>query len=297
MKEKALKYIERKQQLPALHTLTPQQARQMRIVPKIAQPVAPLASIQDVRIAVIGGHIILRIYTPQVIGKVGAIVYIHGGGWVINSIDTSDASCRLLSEKMKRVIISVDYRLAPEYAFPTPLEDCEAALKWVVTHAEELHIDCQKIAIAGDSAGANLATVLANQYATQLEAQLLLYPVTDATMQTTSYIEHAKGHGLDALDMQWFIEHYIEETLRKDPRVSPLYATILQAPRAIIIVAENDVLKDEGILYAQKLQRANIDVELVEMAGLIHSYFTNNAVFAEEIEWTIEKMAQFLAQR
>lgn len=295
MNNKAKKYIARQQKLPSLHTLSPQEARKLRAVPRIAKPVSPLASIRDVRIDVKDGQIVLRIYTPQVIGKLKAILYIHGGGWVINSIDTSDESCRHLAEKTGRVVISVDYRLAPEYAFPVPLEDCEAAFRWVVAHAQQLHITPTHIAVAGDSAGANLATVLANRFSDDIEAQILLYPVTDATMSTKSYEIYAEQHGLDAVVMKWFIEQYVEEAERKNPLVSPLYAEVVHAPKAFIIVAENDVLKDEGILYAKKLAHVGTPVKLVEMEGLIHSYFTNNAIFAEEIDSTIAEITAFLA--
>ncbi|MEE1130375.1 MAG: alpha/beta hydrolase [Caryophanon sp.] len=294
--EKAKKHIKRQQQLPALYTLSPQHARKLRAVPRIAQPVSPLASIQDVRIAVKDGDIVLRIYTPKNVGKLGAIVYIHGGGWVINSIDTSDASCRLLAEKTGRIVISVDYRLAPEHAFPVPVEDCEAAFQWVVQHAAQYNIDLSRIAIAGDSAGGNLATVVANTFKEQIEAQILLYPVTNACMNTASYHTYAQGCGLDANVMAWFIEQYVEVTERTNPRVSPYFADVTKAPKAFIVVAENDVLKDEGLLYAQKLQQAGVDVEAVEMDGLIHSYFTTNAVFAEEIEQTIARIVSFLGK-
>lgn len=294
--EKAKQHIQRQQQLPALYTLTPSRARALRAVPRIAQPVAPLAIIEDVRIAVEGGSIVLRIYTPKQVGKLGAIMYIHGGGWVINSIDTSDASCRLLAEKTKRIVISVDYRLAPEYAFPVPLHDCIAAFEWVQQHAKRYNIDTARIAVAGDSAGANLATVLANHKRVHIEAQILLYPVTNATMTTTSYKTYAQGYGLDAAVMEWFIEHYVEESLRTHPDVSPYYADITDAPRALIIVAENDVLHDEGVHYSEKLQQANVETTLVEMDGLIHSYFTTNAVFGAEIDKTIRTIQSFLAQ-
>lgn len=294
--EKAKKHIERQQTLPALYTLTPEQARKMRAVPRIAQPVAPLAAIQDVRIDVDGGDIVLRIYTPKQVGKLGAIVYIHGGGWVINSIDTSDTSCRLLAEKTGRIVISVDYRLAPEYPFPVPLNDCEAAVQWVFHHAEQYNLDRERIAIAGDSAGGNLATVVAQTYAAQIEAQILLYPVTNAQMDTPSYQTFAQGYGLDAEVMKWFIEQYVDEAQRTNPRVSPYFAHVDGAPKTLVIVAENDVLKDEGLLYGQKLHEAGVETTMVEMEGLIHSYFTTNAVFAEEIEQTVARIATFLGK-
>lgn len=294
--EKAKQHIKKQQQLPALHTLSPAKARAMRAVPRIAQPVAPLAAIEDVRIDVKDGSIVLRIYKPAQVGKLGAIMYIHGGGWVINSIETSDASCRLLAEKTNRVVISVDYRLAPEYAFPVPLQDCIAAFEWVQKHAEHYHIDVTRIAVAGDSAGGNLATVLANAKKADIEAQILLYPVTNATMETPSYTKYAEGYGLDKEVMAWFIHHYVETSLRTHPDVSPYYANVANAPKALIIVAENDVLHDEAIFYSEKLKQSNVDTTCIEMKGLIHSYFTTNTVFAAEIEETIFIIQSFLGK-
>jgi acetyl esterase len=221
----------------------------------------------------------LRVYRPNDISGRGALVYFHGGGWVIGSLDTHDDVCRKLAVALDHVVISVDYRLAPEHPFPAPLDDCISAVQWIHTHAHELDIDPERLAVGGDSAGGNLAAVVANLRPVPLRFQMLIYPVTDARRGSASYRDNADGYRLTATGMKWFCDHYLSGTEgdEDDPRVSPLYAddrTLAAAPPALVITAEYDPLRDEGEDYARRLLGAGVPCTLTRYYGQIHGFFS-----------------------
>lgn len=221
----------------------------------------------------------LRIYRPNDRRDKGALVYFHGGGWVIGSIDTHDDVCRKLAMLLDHVVISVDYRLAPEHPFPAPLDDCISATRWVHAHALDIGIDSDRIAVGGDSAGGNLAAVVANLRPVPLCFQMLIYPVTDARRGSDSYRDNATGYRLTANGMKWFCDHYLSgsEGSQDDPRVSPLMAdvpTLSAAPPALVITAEYDPLRDEGEAYARRLLDAGVACTLTRYCGQIHGFFS-----------------------
>jgi len=220
-----------------------------------------------------------RLYRPNDRKDLGLLVYYHGGGWVCGSINTHDDVCRKLAQSMGHAVLSVDYRLAPEFAFPEPLNDCIVALRWAHAHPGELGIDASRIAVGGDSAGGNLAAVVANLQPVPLKFQMLIYPVTDATRRSQSYQDNATGYRLTANGMKWFCDHYLSGSIGSptDPRVSPLFAdtvTLASAPPAIVITAEYDPLRDEGEQYAHRLLEAGVPCSLTRYYGQIHGFFS-----------------------
>ena len=241
----------------------------------------PIGRIEDGEWPGPAGALPYRSYTPiEAAGDpLPALVYFHGGGFVIGDLDTHDGLCRLFANASGCRVISVEYRLAPEHKFPAAVEDAYAAACWVAEHARELGIDPDRIVIGGDSAGANLAAVvcqLARQAgAPRLALQLLLYPATDSATETASRWALAEGYLLEKKSMEWFFEQYVEPgTDPKDPRLSPLLAPDLSGlPPAHIHTAEFDPLVDEGKAYADKLARAGVKVEYTCHPGMIHHFF------------------------
>ncbi|MEV9641421.1 alpha/beta hydrolase [Mammaliicoccus sciuri] len=299
----AKQYLEAFYSGPTLHSLTAQQVRDaMGAVPAPQGiEVPPVAKVENRKIPVHDGEIGVRIYTPVGQGPFPLLMYYHGGGWVIGDLETSDAGCRLLAEQTGRVVVSVDYRLAPEYRFPVPVEDSYAALCWANDHASELNAIADDIVVSGDSAGGNLAAVMAilsqENNGPAITAQALIYPVTNLDFTTPSYEKFAEGFGLDKDLMIWFGEYYINnEEEFKHPKISPLlHENLSNLPPTIIIAAENDVLVDEGVQYRDKLQEAGVTVEYLQLDGSIHGYFSNMAVFAEETKTTVDTIAKFLS--
>ena len=294
-------YLEAFNEMPAMETMEPQAVREMfSQAPAVEVELAPVANIEDKLIPVEDGEINVRIYTPHGNGPFPLFVYYHGGGWVIGDLETVDASCRMIANMTNRVVVSVDYRLAPEYKYPIPFNDSYEALKWVEEHAETLNGIASDIVVGGDSAGGNLSAAVSlrarDENGPNISAQILIYPVTDMTYRTSSYKEFEKGYGLDKSLMVWFIDHYIRsEADKKDPYAAPLVAEDLtNLPPAFVIAAEFDVLRDEALAYAEKLKVAGVKVESTLEEGLVHGYFTNMAVFPEQIRETIAKIDQFL---
>jgi len=242
-----------------------------------ADAVEEVARVEDLEIPGPAGAIPARAYVPVADGTPPVVVYYHGGGWVLGDIDSHDGTCRALANASGAAVVSVDYRLAPEHPFPAAIEDAWAALEWVAANAAELGGDPARLAVAGDSAGGNLAAVVAiqarNTGAPALRGQLLVYPVTDATMSHPSIEENASGYFLTKADMEWFFGHYAPER-PADWRLSPLAAPDLSglAP-ALVLTAEYDPLRDEGESYARRLGDAGVPVELIRKDGLIHGFF------------------------
>jgi acetyl esterase len=295
-------YLEAFNQLPTLHEMEAQAVRDLFAqAPPVEVELAPLAKIEDRRIPVgEGEEISIRIYTPEGQGPFPLFVYYHGGGWVIGDLETSDASCRMIANRTGCVVVSVDYRLAPEYKYPVPVEDSYAALKWVKENAASINGSVSAIVVGGDSAGGNLAAVVSllsrDQNGPEIAGQVLIYPVTALGYDSPSYLEFEKGFGLDRDFMIWFGNYYIRnDEDKKDKYVAPLLADdLLNLPPTLVITAEFDVLRDEGIAYEKRLKEAGIAVQSICEEGLVHGYFTNMAVFPERIKGTISGIAQFI---
>jgi acetyl esterase len=223
-----------------------------------------------------------RIYLPP--GESAArpvVVYTHGGGWVIGEVATVDPFCRLLSAAADVIIVSVEYRLAPEHPYPAALDDTLSAFAWVAEHAQEFGGDPSRLVLGGDSAGANLAAVAANRLCSEdtaqaraLAALLLLYPVTDhPDANHPSYTENALGYGLEATTMRWFWDQYAAHVAPDDPNVAPLRLRELPAlPPTLVTTAYYDVLRDEGIAYADKLQAAGVKVTHLHAPDMGHNF-------------------------
>jgi acetyl esterase len=231
------------------------------------------------------GPIPVRVYTPaEAAAPTPAVVYFHGGGWVIGSLDTHDGLCRALANRARAVVVSVDYRLAPESPFPAAPEDCYAAVGWVAAHGHEIGVDGGRIAVAGDSAGGNLAAVVSlmarDRGGPQLRHQALIYPVTDHDFERPSYRQNADGYLLTRAGMQWFWDHYAPTSRRSDAYVSPLRAEkLVGLPPATLVTAEFDPLRDEGEAYAARLSEAGVPVESVRYDGMIHGFVQLFPVF------------------
>ena len=225
----------------------------------------------------------IRIYRPTSKSNSPAIVYFHGGGWVLNFLDIYDASLARLANQSGATIISVNYQKAPEHPFPTPFDDCYATLEWVIAHADELQIDPTRIGVAGDSAGANLASgvaLKARDNKITLAFQVLIYPCNGRDFETASYINNASGYGLSTQAMQWFWSQYLQrEADHHNPYAVPMIADTFSAlAPAIIITAQYDPLLSDGEQYAELLQRDGVSIFYKEFAGMIHGFFTNMAV-------------------
>jgi acetyl esterase len=264
---------------PQLHELPVAQARAFFDQMQLPRPEVKIASVEDRRIPGPAGEIPVRIYRPEGRAPFPALVYFHGGGWVIGSVETHDGSCRDLANRIGCVVVSVEYRLAPESRYPAAAEDCFAATKWVAEHAGELGVDAQRIGIGGDSAGGNLTAVVAqmarDRRGPALRHQLLVYPVTDADFSRPSYRENAEGYLLTTKAMEWFWGHYVPDPAqRREPYAAPLRAKDLAGlPPAFVITAEYDPLRDEGEAYAKRLQAAGVPTTLKRYDGAIHGFF------------------------
>ena len=239
-----------------------------------------LASVKDIKIPVKNANIGARVYTPTgARAPLPVILYFHGGGWVVGDLDSYDDVCRTLAQKALALVISVDYRLAPEHPFPTAAEDSYAALVWTAKYAASLGGDPERIALAGDSAGGNLAAVTSlisrDRRGPKIVKQVLIYPVTNLTaFDTASHKHFAKGFMLTRADIEWFRAQYLpNDKDRANPHASPLLAkSHAGLPPALVITARFDVLRDEGEAYAMKLKYAGVPTKLVRFDGLIHGF-------------------------
>ena len=266
-----------------VHELTPAEARAQyeRMVKARAIEPSPVGAVEDRAIPGPAGNLPVRIYRPDArAGALPALVYYHGGGHVIGNLDTHDAVARNLCNGAGCVVVSVDYRLAPEHKFPAAAEDAYAAVRWCAAQGAEIGIDPGRIAVGGDSAGGNLAAVAAlmarDAGGPAIRLQVLVYPVTDYACDTESYRTYAQGYGmLEAQSMGWFRDHYLRgEADRLDWRAAPLRAGDLSGlPPALVLTAQCDVLHDEGEAYAHRLQAAGVDVEHRDCEGMIHGFF------------------------
>ena len=249
------------------------------------------------------GDLPVRIYTPNGKGPFPLMVFFHGSGFVVCNLDTHDGTARNLCSAGGCVVVSVDYRLAPEAKFPAGPDDCYAATKWSAEHARELNADPSRIVIAGDSAGGNLVAVVAlmarDQGGPALRGQLMIYPVTDYhSPGHPSYVENAEGYGLSAAGMRWFWNHYLTSPSEADnPYVSPLRAKNLRGlPPALIITAEYDVLRDEGERYGQRLAEAGVPTKVTRYDGMHHGFFQMYGI-VEKAKAALEESAAWLKAR
>jgi acetyl esterase len=269
--------------LAPIETLTPQAARSMFEALAEARrrmAVEPVDQIRDLKVPGPAGEIPLRVYCPKVPSPAPALIYFHGGGWVLGDLESHDHVCRALANSAACVVISVDYRLGPEHKFPAAVDDSYAATCWIADHAAELGVDPSRIAVGGDSAGGNLAAVVSqiarDRGGPSLAFQLLIYPGTDMRMSLPSIDENADGPFLTKAAMHWFLDHYLNSAEdRLNPLASPLLASNLRGlPPAFILTAECDPLRDEGEAYGLRLEEAGVPVEIQRYDGMPHGFFS-----------------------
>ncbi len=268
----------------------PEVAVELPAIQKVEDRMIPTSDGQEIRV---------RVYTPEGNGPFPILVYYHGGGWVIGAVEMFEAANRMTATNANAVVVSVDYRLAPENPFPTPLQDAVDALNWVYENAKAINGDANRILVGGDSAGGNLATVVSKHFldhnGPKISAQLLIYPVTNLDFTTKSYEQYADGYGLDRDLMVWFGKYYtLDEKEFSNPLVSPLQNESLKGlPPAIIVAAEHDVLKDEGAQYAEKLKADGVEVEYQVIPGTVHGFYSNVDFFKEETEQVVNAITTF----
>ncbi|MRH41158.1 alpha/beta hydrolase fold domain-containing protein [Aquibacillus halophilus] len=264
---------------PPKSELSPEKAR------KIAGTNHPLEKpevgrVEDRTIPGPDGEIPVRIYTPHGQGPFPALIYFHGGGWVLGDLNSSDTSCRLLTNGVNCVVISVDYRLAPEHKFPAAVNDAYATTRWVADNASSIEVNPNCLAVGGDSAGGNLAAVVAmmarDKAGPILSYQLLIYPIVNYNFDSNSYHENATGYMLTRDSMIWYWNHYLHNKDEGNhPYASPLQADDLNSlPPTLVITAEYDPLRDEGEAYAKRLKEAGVPVVFTRYKGMIHGFFT-----------------------
>ena len=302
--EKVLEAMARLELKP-IEAMTPEEARlQMEVMAASRKAeTLPVARVENRTIPGPAGQIPVRIYTPNDSGIRPAIVYYHGGGHVIGSLDSHDLVARNLCGGAEAVVVSVDYRMGPEHRFPAAVEDSFAALEWVHANAAGIGADPDRLGVHGDSAGANLAAVVAliarDRGAPKLRLQSLVYPVADFRMASESYRKYATGCGILTADaMKWFRGHYLRTMDDAvDWRASPVLAPdVAGVAPAIVIAAECDVLHDEGLAYAERLKAAGVPVEYKRYTGMIHAFFgmmpaVDDALNAQRAVWAAFKRA------
>ena len=231
----------------------------------------------------------IHIYTPKGDGPFSALVYFHGGGWVLNFAGRYDAQLSDMAEKINSVIISVNYQKSPEHKFPIPFNDCYEGLEWVINHANELNINIEKIGVGGDSAGGNLASAVAlaarDRGKIKLAYQWLIYPCNGPEFVDSPDIPNSTDYGLDQRGMKWLWEQYITESDLKNPYAVPHAAeSYVGLPPTVMITAEYDVLREDGIAYRDKLITAGVSVAYKDCLGMIHGFFNYGKYIDEGIK-------------
>ena len=266
--------------LPPIETMTPDQGRAFMDASAVMRPPGPdVGAVVDGVLPGAAGDLDYRLYRPAGAGPHPILVYFHGGGWVLGSHESDDPLCRDLCVRSDSVVVSVNYRHAPEHRFPAPVEDALAAVQWVAANAIELGGVPGQLAVAGWSAGANLATVVArlarDAGGPDIAGQLLICPVTDCDTTRPSYVENGDGYVLTTALMEWFFDHYVDPADRGDPRVAPLRAGDLSnLPPAVVVTCEFDPLRDEGDAYAAALEAAGVPTRRVFGRGHTHTSLT-----------------------
>jgi len=265
--------------LPPLWSQSVQDVRKMWDLSVYGRP-EEVGAVRELTIPVADGTIAARLYTPK-IAPTALLVFYHGGGWVVGSLETHDLPLRALTNLAGVAILSVDYRLAPEHPFPTGLQDCYAALEWADEQQADLVGGRRPLLVGGDSAGGNLAAVVAlmarDRAGPKIDCQVLIYPATDGSCTTPSYTERAAGGLMTSRDMSWFWNHYIaDERRRMDPLASPSKAASHRdLPAAVVVIAEFDPLRDEGLQYAQQLRTAGNAVTVLRYDTLPHGFLSS----------------------
>lgn len=255
----------------------------LALFPRLQGESMPMANVADLTIPSPDGDIPARMYVPTTDSPLPLLVYFHGGGFVVGDIEVADRPCRELASTTGTIVISVDYRLAPEHPAPAPLNDAYAAVTWAAQEGEGLGGD-GRLCVAGDSAGGNLAATVAllarDRGGPRIDTQLLLYPITDMSKELPSRAENGEGYLLTARGMRWFTEHYLSGGASPlDPTISPLLAPDLSGlPPAIVVTAGFDPLRDEGQAYAQRLLDSGVPVHHIENPTMIHGFLWMSAV-------------------
>ncbi len=279
-----------------VHGAREQMERSVEVVDFAGVP----ARIEERTIAGPGGSLPLRIYHPRsMCAPRPVLVYFHGGGWVVGSIASHDGVSRFLAREADAIVVSVEYGLGPEQPFPAAVDDALAATRWVLAHATTFGGDPRAVAVGGDSAGGNLAAVVAQETRSDPVRpvfQLLVYPATDLTRSLPSHRLFARGYLLTTESMDFYLENYVTEADKMNPRASPLFAapSVLAAlPPALVLTAGFDPLRDEGRVYAEKMRAAGVGVEHRCATGSIHGFFSFGGVFPrarrhiEDAAWTL----------
>lgn len=289
---------------PKLWELPPEQGRAMYKMMGQMLDVqnVPIGKVENRTIPGPGGEIPIRIYTPvaQGGGALPAILFYHGGGFVIGDLDTHDSVCRQLSNEARAKVVAVDYRLAPEHKFPAAPDDCFAALKWVDAQASAIGVDGNRLAVAGDSAGGNLSAVVCHmakaQGGPQIQFQALIYPTTIAHSDTPSMKAFQAGYLLEREAMDWFFDSYVPKGQDlKDWKLAPYHGDCAGLPPALVVTAGYDPLKDEGKAYADKMKAAGVPVEYVDYPAMIHGFYNLGAVLPQAkgaIQMTAQRIAK-----
>jgi len=276
---------------PPYETLTPSEAREFyRAGRRVLQPEPPeVAEVRNLQAPAPQGDIPLRLYRgigTERRAALPALIYFHGGGWVMGDLDTHDGVCRLIANAAGIAVISVDYRLAPEHKFPAAVDDAVTATEWIAAHGATLGIDASRLAVGGDSAGGNIAAVVAlvarDRGGPRLRFQLLLYPATDFVVSDDLQRERFEGFPLNVVTMNWFRDHYLRDTGDYgDWRASPLRAPDLsRLPRAYVLTVGFDPLHAEGALYARRLQETGVPVRHRHVERQMHGFLTMGKIIA-----------------
>lgn len=279
--------------VPDWSTASPEVIRAANDVPLPGGPPQAMAKVEDISMQLPGRTIAARLYIPEGAESIPPLlIYYHGGGWVVGTLDTHDSTCRALAGASNAAILSIAYRLAPEHAYPAPLDDCHDALVWASQNAALLGIDPTRLAVGGDSAGANLAGAVAimarDNGGPELRHQLLIYPVTDMDFERQSYTENGSGeYFLSTEAMHWFWQRYLGSTpVSKAPLAAILQQQNLKGvAAATIYTAEYDPLRDEGMLYAERLRSAEVAVDAEIAPGMIHGFFSMFEAVPDAREW------------
>ena len=277
----AREYLDQNASKPPIESMPVEEARRFAASTLwVSAPGAPVASVEDAEIE----GVRVRIYKPGTKDPLPVLVYFHGGGWVTGNLDLVDSPLRALTRETPCVVISVDYRLAPEHPFPDPLDDCYAVTEWASANSHLLGADPTRLGVGGDSAGGNLAAAVClkarDLAAFPIRLQVLIYPVTDNDLATPSYLRYSQGYGLTREGMRWFWKNYLPEGT--DPLACVLRASDLSGlPPALVILAQYDVLFDEGKAYADRLRSAGVTTDTMICEGMIHGFFRMTGVLDE----------------
>ncbi|GAB2743474.1 alpha/beta hydrolase [Nocardioides pakistanensis] len=290
--------------VPPMHAGSPEQAREafrkLTVDARSPENVVPVGAVEDITIPGPAGDLAARVYRPAVEATgLPTVMLFHGGGWVIGDLDTHDNMARSICRDCSAVVVSVDYRLAPEAPFPAAVDDALAATRWVGDRLADFG-GSSTLAVAGDSAGGNLAAVVAQQLrdagGPAIAAQLLVYPAVDVTGEYASRLENAEGYFLDLATMAWFMNHYAADAgAHEDPRLSPLrHHDLSGLPPAVVVTAEYDPLRDEGEAYARELSAAGVKVEVRRFDGMIHGFF-DMGTFSPAAQAAIDESCRMFA--